>query len=187
MWESHNAIRDAKKIVERNPLALETHMHLGYCYLMDEQYENAIASFKHTLKLDSSYNEGHRLLGKTYRIMGRYDESLIELNKTLEMTDGKGPALYEIIITLARSGRMTEANIKLNELLKLLEGQYIDPGVLAGVYANLGRFDETFSLLEACFEERNEILVYLKMLTRFDLIRHDPRYKKIIERMNFPE
>jgi TolB-like protein/class 3 adenylate cyclase/Tfp pilus assembly protein PilF len=182
-----NAIRDAKKIVERNPLALEAHMHLGYCYLMDEQYENAIASFKHTLKLDSSYNEGHRLLGKTYRIMGRYDESLIELNKTLEMTDGKGPALYEIIITLARSGRMTEANIKLNELLKLLEGQYIDPGVLAGVYANLGRFDETFSLLEACFEERNEILVYLKMLTRFDLIRHDPRYKKIIERMSFPD
>jgi len=182
-----NAIRDSKKIVERNPLDLFAHLHLGYCYLMDNQYDNAITSFKHTLKLDSSYNEGLRMLGRTYRIMGRYDESLIELNETLEMTDGKGPALYDIIITLARSGRMTEANTKLNELLKLHEGQYIDPGNLAGVYANLGRLDETFSLLETCFEERNEILIYLKMLTRFDLIRHDPRYKKIVERMNFPE
>ena len=72
-------------------------------------------------------------------------------------------------------------------MLKLHEGQYIDPGNLAGVYANLGRFDETFSLLETCFKERNEILVYMKILTRFDLIRDDPRYKKIIERMNFPE
>ena len=154
---------------------------------MDKQYENALASFKYTLKLDSSYNEGHRMIGRTYRIMGRYDESLIELNKALEMTDGKGPTLYETIITLARSGRMAEANLKLNELLKSPEGQYIDPGNLAGIYANLGRFDETFSLLETCFEERNEILIYLKILTRFDLIRDDPRYKKIIERMNFPE
>ena len=181
------AIRDAKKIVERNPLALFDHLHLGYCYLMDKQYDNALASFKYTLKLDSSYNVGHRMIGRTYRIMGRYDESLIELNKALEMTDAKGPTLYEIIITLARSGRMAEANLKLNELLKSPEGQYIDPGNLAGIYANLGRFDETFSLLETCFEERNEILIYLKILTRFDLIRDDPRYKKIIERMNFPE
>jgi len=180
------AIRDSKKILERNPLALQAHMHLGYCYLMDKQYENAIASFKHTLKLDSSYTEAHRMIGRTFRVLGRYDESLIELNKTLVMTNGKGPALYEIIITLARSGRMTEANLKLDELLMSLEGQYIDPGNLAGVYANLGRFDETFRLLETCLEERNEILIYMKILTRFDLIRDDPRYKKIIERMNFP-
>ena len=181
------AIRDAKKIVERNPLALFAHLHLGYCYFLDKQYKNAIASFKYTLKLDSSYNEAYRMIGRTYCIMGRYDESLIELNKALEMTDGKGPTLYEIIITLARSGRMAEANLKLNELLKSPEEQYIDPGNLAGIYASLGRFDETFSLLETCFEERNEILIYLRILTRFDLIRDDPRYKKIIERMNFPE
>jgi adenylate cyclase len=188
LFENHDkAINYSKKIVKRNPLSLEAHMNLGVCYLVNDQYENAIASFNHTLKLDSNFSEGYRLLGKTYRIMGRYDESLIELNKTLEITDGKGPALYETIITLAHSGKMEEANIKLKELFKLNEGQYISPGVLAGIYANIGQTDEAFRLLEKCFEEKNTILVTLKILTRFDLIKHDPRYKNIIERMNFPE
>lgn len=188
LYENYDkAIKDSKKIVMRNPLALEAHMNLGVSYLVDDQYKKAIASFEHTLKLDSSFSEGYRLLGKTYRIMGRYDESLVELNKTLELTNGTGPALCETIITLARSGRMKEANVKLNELLESHEGQYISPASLAGVYANIGEFDKAFSMLEACFEERNMILVTLKILTRFDLIKHDPRYQKVIERMNFPE
>jgi adenylate cyclase len=188
LYENHDkAIHDSKIIVKRNPLAIEAHMNLGVCYLLNDQYKNAITSFKQTLKMDSSYSEGYRLLGKTYQIMGRYDESLVELEKTLEITGGKGPALYETIITLARAGRMEEANVKLEELLKLHEGQYISSGALAGIYANLGQSDEAIRLLEQCFEERNMILVTLKILTRFDAIKQDPRYKKIIERMNFPE
>jgi len=181
------AIRDSKKIIKRDPLCVEDQWHLGVCYLMAGQYENAINSFKHTIELDSNYSEGYRWLGKTYRVMGKYDEALFALGKALEMTQGKGPAYHETIIVLASSGRMEEANIMLDEMLKSESEQHIPPGALAGVYANLGQFDEAFELLEQCFKERSMTLVTIKVLSDFDIIRNDPRYENIVERMNFPE
>jgi len=188
IYENYDkAIFDSKIILERSQSSIEDHWHLGVCYLMADQYEEAAELFRQTIALDSNYSEGYRWLGKTYRVMERYDEALVSLSKALEMTLGKGPAYYELIIVLASSGRMDEANIMLNEMLKADVDEYIPPIAFASVYVNLGLLDEAFVYLDQCFKERSMSLVTIRALSDFDILRGDPRYDKLIQRMNFPK
>jgi len=184
LYENYDkAIEDAKTILKRSPLSVEDNWHLGVCYLMADHYESAIEYFKQTLVLDSNYSEGYRWLGKTYRLMERYEESLTAFGKSLEMTQGKGPAYFETIITLAHAGYTEEANL-------MVDSNFIQntpPGAIASVYANMGRLDEAFELLEQCLIERSMTLISIRALSDFDIIRDDPRYEKLIEQINFPK
>jgi len=165
LYENYDkAIQDARTILERNPLSVEDHWHLGACYLMADQYENALDLFYQAVELDSNYSEGYRWLGKTYSLMGNYDEALIFLGKSLEMTGGKGPAYHEIIITLASSGYIQEAT----EMVDMNYLKNVPKGPLASVYAHIGRFDDAFDLLEQCFEEKSMTLVSIRALSDFD-------------------
>jgi hypothetical protein len=50
----------------------------------------------------------------------------------------------------------------------------------------LGRIDEAFACLDKALAEKNYWLFTLKYSPKWDLLRPDPRFKKVLQRMNFP-
>jgi predicted Zn-dependent protease len=96
-----------------------------------------------------------------------------------------------LVTTLARayalSGEKDKAETLLKELHKRAANEYIVPTFFAELYANLGDADEAFRWLEKGYKERNWIMLFLRISTRFDPLRSDPRFDGFIRRMKYPE
>jgi tetratricopeptide (TPR) repeat protein len=69
------AIDDLKDAVTLDPTSKSNANALGEAYLLNGQYQDAVASFERTIELDSSYAAPYDGLCSTYRMLGRLDEA----------------------------------------------------------------------------------------------------------------
>ena len=68
--------------------------------------------------------------------------------------------------------------------------RYVSPYYLAELHARLDHKDQAFALLEQCYKNRDERLVWLKAesLRRdssWEYLRADPRFKNLLRRIGF--
>jgi len=56
----------------------------------------------------------------------------------------------------------------------------------ATVYVGLGDREKALNWLEKGLEERAIEMLFLKTDARFDPLRSEPRFQRLLERMNFP-
>ena len=52
---------------------------------------------------------------------------------------------------------------------------------------NLGYVVENFELLEAAVDERDGFLVFIRKWPNFDVVRDDPRFTAVLDRIGFPK
>jgi DNA-binding winged helix-turn-helix (wHTH) protein/Flp pilus assembly protein TadD len=123
------------------------------------------------------------LLGTSYSLRRMHDEALKTLQKaerfSLRSRDGAKELLGTFGAFYARQGSIEEAE----ECLKKLENLSEENDVtyeLAAVYANLGRFDEAFRMLETMVEKRNWQLVHLKAELDFFVLHNDRRFSDLL-------
>ena len=57
------------------------------------------------------------------------------------------------------------------------------PVAFAIVYAGLGKLDDAFHWLEKAVDERDGLLIYLKVGSAFDNLRSDPRFPAFLARV----
>jgi hypothetical protein len=69
----------------------------------------------------------------------------------------------------------------------LAESHYIDPYMIAAVYAGLGDKNQAFDWLNKGIDERSSSMVYLKVDPFFDTLHADPRYSDLLRRIGLPQ
>jgi hypothetical protein len=85
------------------------------------------------------------------------------------------------------SGQTDEARTILNELKARPK---LDPLALVAIadgYSVLGEKDDAFEFLEAAYQERAHLLIYLGVRPALDNIRSDSRFANLLRRMGLPQ
>ena len=75
-------------------------------------------------------------------------------------------------------GRMSLVNMKIS---------YIQPVLIARLYANAGDKDCALDWLEKAYEERDFLMTNLNTSSDWGILREEGRFKKLLKRMNFPQ
>jgi TolB-like protein len=73
---------------------------LGQCYYVLEEYEKAIAAFKHGVALRNVFYPNHWYLCVIYTLLGREKEARAEREMLLALTGGRKPIVREIMVYL---------------------------------------------------------------------------------------
>src|SRR5205823_4148645 len=80
-----------------------------------------------------------------------------------------------------KAGKRNEAQKILDEMFQRSKREEISPFYVAAVYIALGDKEHGMEWLEKAYEERAELLVFLKVAPNFDAVHSDPRFIQIMQ------
>jgi hypothetical protein len=85
--------------------------------------------------------------------------------------------------TYAISGRRVDAERTLKSLLARSRIEYVAAPCIAELFVALGDHDGAFEWLEKAVEERSSMLVTIQTSHRYDPVRGDSRFSRLVERV----
>jgi eukaryotic-like serine/threonine-protein kinase len=177
------AFTEAKIARQLSPLSSDVHFSLGLLLYASGQNEEAIEHLRGTVAMDAKFPLPHIVLGLTLGRKGRFDEAIAEFKQALAIAGSRPLWSGYLGQVYALAGKTEDAVEILHELRAASTRGYVPPVALAFVYAGLGKIDDAFHWLEKAVDERDGLLIYLKVGSAFDNLRSDPRFSAILTRV----
>jgi len=179
------AIAEGRLSRELDPLTLITATLEGQFLFYGGRDAEAIERLNKTLELDSNFWGAHAVLGRVYLRQGRFEEAVAELQTAKELSGGSTEPMMQLGYALAKSGRLQEAEAVIAELKSLAARNSVPAYIFAMIYHGLGKREEALNYLEKSYQEREAQLAFIKIDTRWDNLRSEPRFVELMRRMNF--
>jgi tetratricopeptide (TPR) repeat protein len=179
------ALRCLERALQLDPLSPRGLRFKASHYFYQREYDKAVDVLKTALPLgrDATNREVLCSLGWVYTLQGRYDQA-IEVLRNLP----DGPFLVTKLGALgeayARAGDSAAASDALQHLQTLSETGYVSPRGLIYIHAGIGDWDRAFQELDQACDDHCPWLPSIHVDPRFDSVRSDPRFERLIERMH---
>jgi serine/threonine-protein kinase len=179
------AVTEAKRALEQDPLDPWYNTQLGYLYHATRQYDLAIAQHLRASEMDPNFYPAHWLLSLTYAQKGQLDQAIAAAEKACELSGRVSPSLGFLGRYYAMAGRTADAQRILEELEARRRVTYVPASSLGSVYRGLGETDTGLEWLARAIEERDPINVLaLKSEPAYDPLRSHPTYQALLRKMN---
>lgn len=109
------------------------------------------------------------------------------LEKAVSLSKGSPAATGILIRAYAHAGRRSDALQLLADLKRRRKEGYIPAAAFVNAYLGLGDNEQAFYWLEQAFNEKSNILQFLKSHPYFDPIRNDPRFADLVRRVGLDQ
>lgn len=177
------AVEMVKQALALDPLSVVVNREVGMFYYYARRYDQALVASKKTAEMDPQMIVVHLCLGAAYFGKGMYHEALSEFVK--EIADGFSAwAQPYACATLLKLERLKDAQSTLDRLLEQAMETYIPASILGYTHIVVGRPSEGFAYLEKGYEQHDQGMCWIKVLPLMDGVRSDPRYIRLLKKMN---
>jgi tetratricopeptide (TPR) repeat protein len=147
----------------------------------------AVAAGRSIMELDAFDPRGYEQQALGLCQLGEHSQALALVEKSLTFA-GSSTVLKVIrVLALGRGGRTGEADQALTELEQKASHQYVPLVILGMARADLGHHDRSLAHLERAYADRDPYLVLLHTNPWFDPLRADPRFRRLHDRLEFPD
>jgi serine/threonine protein kinase/tetratricopeptide (TPR) repeat protein len=181
-----DAIAMMKQAMELDPTSAAHRAELAWVYYHARDYKGAIQQIREARETDPNYVLAPLYLAEAYEQLSMHTEAIRELNALKDREKNWPLVIMELGYAYAVSGRGDELGKILEELRGLSEQRYASPFYMAAIFVAQGRHDEAFGWLDKAVEESDPYLTVLKVEPKFDGLRSDPRYVKMMSRIGIP-
>ena len=177
------AIAIEKKAMELDPF--ERPDALASLYPGARQYDAALAEIR--LRMQASPNNPAWLFLEwdTYRRIGNYKESM-EAWAKWHIATGDPKSAAELRRAYELGGAKGFVRWELNRRLMQSKTQFVSPGELALLYAQLGDRNKTLDLLEEAYRWHTIDVAFIQTDSAFDFLHSDPRYRALVQKIGLP-
>ena len=181
-------ITRAHELDPLSPIILAT---AGWIHIHARKYEMAIAEFRRTLELDSTWAAAHSGLGEIYELQGRNEEALVEYLRVAAATGGSfatlGPGNEHHLGRLQSAYRSSGWKGYWLEQLRQLESftrkKYIPAFHLASACARVNLKDAAFRWLQKAYADRSTNLLFLQVDPNLETLKSDPRFAALAKKI----
>jgi len=183
--EAEVQLRTAIKL---EPLSAIDHADLAWTLLIGGKFEEALAIAKTGIELDHNSFLSHRIAGLCCIVLNRYDEAIATFKYLVKLSTRHHQAINGLIWAYCRNANFDEAKELMNELearSKDVGSAYFDFGLSA---AYLGDLDTAFEALEKAYNDLDPHILTIKRAPYVPaLLRNDPRFQILLDRVGFPK
>jgi TolB-like protein/tetratricopeptide (TPR) repeat protein len=182
MEEALAMVDEAMRI---DPLSLLVSASRGAVLLVSRRLSEAEAEYRKTLELDPNFWRAVLGLGRVYEAQGRSEDAIACMERATLISDRVPSAIGALGHAYALAGRRQDAHKLLEELEQLAKRRYVSPYGRVLIYLGLGD-ERVFEWLDRSCEDRAGWLMYLATDPRFDPLRSDDRFRRLLDKMHMP-
>ena len=187
MWRGQfdDALRESERARQLDPLSLIIAADNGAILYNSRQYDRAIEKWRAVLEMDPDFPRAH-LITAAYVEEGMLAEALADIERKRRPV---GPPFYWALraYVYGRSQREPQSQHALQELERFSRQHQIDPYILAWAYASTGNKNQAFAWLEKACDQHSNALTALKVDPVYDLLRSDPRFQDLLQRVGLAQ
>ncbi len=180
-------LAEIEKAEELDPLSMIINTDHGLLLRIARQEQAAIDQLKKTITMDPSFPLAHAELRVVYEEKGLFEQAIGEIEQSAAVSNADPHSIRELREAYIRDG----GRGYWETLLKAARNRSEDASPatafeLAYLVLQLGQKDDAMRYLEQAYAERTPGLTWIKVDPRFDQLRGDPRFLRLIEAMRFP-
>jgi len=180
------ALAWARRAREHDPLAVSG-VKIGWILFQSHRYEEAIHELRSVLAVFPDQTGALWFLGFALIANGQAEEAIPVLEKVVSASGHSPAAIGVLIRAYAHAGRRTDALRLLEELKRRQKTSYVPPAAFVNAYLGLDDKEQAFVWFEKAYEEKSNILQFLKVHPFFDPVRGDPRFADLVHRVGLDQ
>ena len=181
MGRNKEALLELQRAQELDPLSDAVGLLYGLNFVFSDQFDRAIEQSRKMIQGDPNFWFGHFFLGWALAREGKYDEAITSLNEAIRL--GASPYAQGYLgYAYALSGQTAKAREVVQQMEQASKQSYVPVYQIAIVYVGLGDKEKALALLEKSFEDREEIMTFLKVDSTWAPLRQDPRFQSLLHR-----
>jgi TolB-like protein/Tfp pilus assembly protein PilF len=177
------AIAESERARELDPLSNIINTWVGSRYFFARQYDKAIQQFRNAVEMDPSFVPAHLVLGQAYEQKGMLQEAIAELERAASLSGRRPVYLASLAHAYGLAGRRTQAVKLLQDLKAMPDGIFVSSYDLALAHLGMDEKSEALGLLGQAVDERSPRVAFLAVEPRFDGLRADARFTKLMSRV----
>jgi TolB-like protein/DNA-binding winged helix-turn-helix (wHTH) protein len=179
------AIAEAKQVLALSPTPSEWDYPI-WVFILTRRYDLARERAQELLEVAPNWVWGHFELAQVDEQEGQLEEAAQEFLKADELFGMDPKRVTQLKGTLAKSGAKGYWKRTLENYKESAKSNYVPPVLVAEACVRVGDRECVFEWLERGFEERDDLMINLKVEPVFDSLRSDPRFQDLVRRVGIP-
>jgi len=186
MGRFDESFKELQRAQELDPLSDTINSGVGTLFHWSRQPERAIEQFRKVLDLNPNYLFALSFLAEAYVQQSDFVSAIATVERLRQVANDP-LTLPTVGYVYAKSGDRDKSLETLNELKKRANQEYVPALGFAQIYAGLGDNEQALAWLDKACNERSVWMTFLKVDTKLDSLRSDPRFKDLLKQMNLPQ
>ena len=173
-----------RRMLTFDPQSSSLMAELGCVDFYRGDYGAALRHYQEALAADPQSPVAYWGMGKTLNAQGKHAEA-IRVLESFERRNGFEPPLLdaEMGYAMGASGDRGRALAMVRRLQTKGEQMFVDPYLLAVIYASMNDRDAAFASLKKALEVRSSFAISLLTEPKWEPFRGDPRFAALVEQM----
>lgn len=186
LGRTEEAMAEIRQAQELDPTSLVIGTEVAWNLYMAREYEQARLQAIQTIGLEPEFSSAHNVLGLALEQLGKYEEAIAELQRSA----GHGGAHETALASLAHAHACCGETGRTRAILKKLEREarkrYVAPYSFALIHAGLCEKEKAIERLAEAYEIRDVWMIWVNRDPRFDTLRDEPSFRRLLLSMKFP-
>jgi TolB-like protein/Tfp pilus assembly protein PilF len=182
MGRSKEAISEAKRACELDPMSSFTHQLGGFSNWIAGDYRGARVMEMRSLELSPSNAYAHMNLGMISATEGKFEDAVKEADEALKLADDTSLRSSQAL-AYAQAGLKEKARKILDGVKSNKYSGYPSPALNGTAYYLLGEKDEGWKWMQDAYEARDSHLVMFNRNPTMWAAREDPRFLGLLKRL----
>ncbi|MBA2303997.1 MAG: protein kinase [Acidobacteria bacterium] len=181
------ALTQAQVARDIDPFSLIVQTNIGWIHFFARRNNDAIEALTRAVALDGEYPQARWRLADALSGAGRHDEALVQANEAVRLTQRSSSSMALLAHVHARAGHLDQARQILGRVVARSQREYVSPGIIPGVYVELGDREAAYAWMDSACEEQANAAAYFAVVPWADPLRGDPRFEALLRRIGLAE
>ncbi|MGC2764080.1 MAG: winged helix-turn-helix domain-containing protein [Candidatus Acidiferrum sp.] len=183
--KTEEAVAEAKRSLGLTPVVTQWD-YATWVFILARRYDLARERAQEMVDLEPNFPWGHFELAQVYEQEGRAEDGARESMRADELFGTDPKELEKLKRAMAKDGAKGYWKRRVENYRESAKSEYVPPVLMAMACVRIGDKQCAFEWLEKGFQERDDLMINLKVEPVFDGLRTDPRFQALVRRVGIP-